>query len=300
MIELMHHLKEVEARRLFSKFKLPSIIEYMARELGYSEDQAYLRNAAMQMIKQLPQVEEMIRDGRLNLTNIAKARGLFTRKAKEGRHYSRAEKLELFESLSGKSTRDADKIIATIDPQALKYDKVRQVTADMVHFSFDARVATNEKVKRVKALYAHTHPNMSMDELLDMLCDVAIEQKFATSRKSSRQDPDSKAGVLRAVAERDMHKCVNCGSEFAPEFDHIIPKGKGGEDTFENLRLLCRNCNQRAAIVAYGLEKMEKFLRQAGVELPAGGQDFVPLRRPDSRGDPVPIKDFLEGQDLGS
>ena len=39
--------------------------------------------------------------------------------------------------------------------------------------------------------------------------------------------------------------------------DHRHPKGLGGSDHLENLRLLCRSCNQRAAIEIFGVEKTE-------------------------------------------
>ena len=35
-------------------------------------------------------------------------------------------------------------------------------------------------------------------------------------------------------------------------FDHIKPWALGGETSEENLRLLCRNCNQRESIERFG------------------------------------------------
>ena len=74
-----------------------------------------------------------------------------------------------------------------------------------------------------------------------------------------RQNPSSQAGIRREVFERDQ-TCTNCGSTYALEIDHRIAKALGGPSTRENLRLLCRNCNQRAAIETYGIGKMESLL----------------------------------------
>ena len=49
-----------------------------------------------------------------------------------------------------------------------------------------------------------------------------------------------------AVLKRDGYKCVACGvpaAERTLEVDHIHPVSKGGNDTLENLRALCRECN---------------------------------------------------------
>jgi len=50
--------------------------------------------------------------------------------------------------------------------------------------------------------------------------------------------------VKAAVHHRDKGKCQQCGYE-GPyiEYDHIIPRSKGGQNTVENVQILCRMCN---------------------------------------------------------
>jgi 5-methylcytosine-specific restriction endonuclease McrA len=51
--------------------------------------------------------------------------------------------------------------------------------------------------------------------------------------------------LRRAVFERDGGRCVECGSNFDLQYDHVLPVAHGGATTLENLQLLCADCNRR-------------------------------------------------------
>jgi hypothetical protein len=52
--------------------------------------------------------------------------------------------------------------------------------------------------------------------------------------------------VKAAVFHRDKGTCRQCGyiGEYI-EYDHVVPRSKGGQNTVENIQLLCRKCNLR-------------------------------------------------------
>lgn len=68
----------------------------------------------------------------------------------------------------------------------------------------------------------------------------------------------------RIVWQRANSQCENCKSYYALQIEHSFPKALGGTDDLENLKLLCRSCNQRRAIEMYGLGKMDKYLSPEG------------------------------------
>ena len=44
--------------------------------------------------------------------------------------------------------------------------------------------------------------------------------------------------------KRDGHECTYCGSKRNLTIDHIIPKSKGGQNTWMNLVTCCSSCNR--------------------------------------------------------
>jgi len=47
------------------------------------------------------------------------------------------------------------------------------------------------------------------------------------------------------IIRRDNHRCQFCGASSNLTIDHIIPKSRGGEDTWENLTTACIKCNNK-------------------------------------------------------
>ena len=143
-------------------------------------------------------------------------------------------------------------------------------------FRFEGSVELYDKIEQLKGLLAHKNPNHKMGDLFEMLCDLGIKEfmpkkKFAAPRAALPQNKPAPAiavsqSVRREVWHASSGKCEKCQSQHALEIDHRRPKGKGGPNTRENLRLLCRNCNQREAIKEYGVAKMENFLGKIRLE----------------------------------
>lgn len=92
---------------------------------------------------------------------------------------------------------------------------------------------------------------------------------------SARRVPVTRRGVLR----RDGHRCGYCGKA-ASTIDHILPRSRGGADSWENLVACCLRCNN---------VKSDRTPREMGWELrmtprPPRGTSW--LVRGAERGDP--------------
>lgn len=51
----------------------------------------------------------------------------------------------------------------------------------------------------------------------------------------------SRKNILR----RDNHRCQYCGITSNLTVDHVVPKSRGGEDSWENLTTACVKCNNK-------------------------------------------------------
>lgn len=60
------------------------------------------------------------------------------------------------------------------------------------------------------------------------------------------------------IVKRDSGRCQYCGTSENLTIDHVIPKSKGGKDTWENLVTACTVCNHR---------KGNRTPREAGMPL---------------------------------
>lgn len=54
--------------------------------------------------------------------------------------------------------------------------------------------------------------------------------------------------VRRFVWKRDQGRCVACGATADLQYDHLIPRSKGGNGSAENIQLLCGPCNRQKSV----------------------------------------------------
>jgi hypothetical protein len=229
LVKVLHHLREIDRRKLFSTLKFGSLYEYATKRLGYSEDQAYRRISAMRLLREIPELEEKISSGSLSLTNLGLAQTFFKREQKSlNDKVSRSLKIEVLKKLEDKSKRDAEKVIINLSPETpFISEKVRTISNDRVEIKFTANYHLNEKIKVIKGLLAHSHPHITLEELFDKLCDIGVEKLTAPARIERK---GSTASLLRKV--RAKGECENCGSRHGLEIDHIKPLGFGGASPF--------------------------------------------------------------------
>ena len=185
-------------------------------------------------------------------------------------------------------------------PTTVAPEKERPLSEQLVELKLAIPKSTLEKIYRLRGLRAHRTPHLSTAELLDQLCDLALKHwnpgvgdakinevtkeqgtngevtksgagnknnELLRSESTKESEPNSKSfsrsiptRTVRQVWRRDRSECKLCGSQHALQVDHVHPWAWGGNNDENNLRLLCRSCNQRQAIKKMGMKKMARYL----------------------------------------
>jgi 5-methylcytosine-specific restriction endonuclease McrA len=338
---ILHHLLEVNRRRLFSKYHCKSLHDYACKKYGYSEREAGLRITAMYLLKDVPQATRQIEEGSVSLTNLVQAQVHFRKEAKENIDRTAVEKLELITKLENCSKTEAQQVIADEAETLFRAGGVSVPLSRDENMPFRPSAQLKAKLRRLREVKTHA----SLEDLIEEMTDLALgawdpleKAKRAVARKAKKETmlggpqqnetqtqiqkemrtknrvaqglnktqekfstPESKrcVEVHNGVAEkndsrpscgierksrcgqkrpryiqmkvrhdlqlRDQAKCVNCGSRKNLEPDHVQDFARGGSNEIENLRLLCRSCNQRHAIESYGLKKMSSYLKSRAI-----------------------------------
>ena len=76
----------------------------------------------------------------------------------------------------------------------------------------------------------------------------------------------------RNIYHRDANTCQYCGRKFPTSelsLDHVIPRSRGGGDTWENLVCACTNCNARKADKTPAEARMALIRKPRALKAPA-------------------------------
>jgi len=286
LIEVLHHLKEVDHRKLYLEIGFPSLWAYMTIDLKFSEAAAQRRIEAMRAIRELPVLEEKISSGALSISNVAKIQTILRQdKKKTGQTTQTAEKLRLFESLEHKSQKEADFFLASEFPDALKIKesvKIKSETENELRLSVSNEF--RKKLDLAKSLISHKNPNASLVETIEAALDILISKKDLAREPAQKANPQKKsspeqsakpahqslhsppqpplrrlkrlaipAKVKREIWQNAKGQCEfatahrRCESRYQLEVDHQMPVAFGGGNEIENLRLYCRDHNRYEA-----------------------------------------------------
>ncbi len=200
-LEVIELLTEVARRRLHLKSGFESLHQYCVKELKYSDGCAARRIKAMKLVESAPEVAKAIGTGALNLTSASQLQRVFEYKSKKREPFSRQEKLELINKVQNQSTRQVERIMAEVAPEAVATtEKVKPVGNGLTKLEIFVDDELLKKLERLKSLTSHK--NKSFKNLIGSLVEQELkridpEQKKLRHRHSTRQSPPPQASTLQ-------------------------------------------------------------------------------------------------------
>jgi hypothetical protein len=105
--DLVAHIAEVDARRLYAREAAPSMFAYCTDVLHLSEPEAYLRIAVARASRQHPMLLTVLAEGRLHLSGIAKLAPHLTPENRE----------TLLKRAVHRSKREIEELVAELAPR---------------------------------------------------------------------------------------------------------------------------------------------------------------------------------------
>ena len=198
-IEILWHFREIETRMAYIEAGCTSLFVYATKILKYSEAAAYRRISAMKMLRDNPEIADLVRDGKLSVTTVSQVEGFLKfEKIQNKKSYSREEKQSLLARVQEKSTRqverelviESQKITANT-PHAKPWVRIRAESNRLVgekhlEITFTAEKALCQKLERVRDVAAHRlGRDGTYAALFDLMAEITLE-KIDPMRKALR------------------------------------------------------------------------------------------------------------------
>jgi hypothetical protein len=300
--DLLVHLGEIDARKLYLDRAFPSMFAFCTHELGFSEGAAYNRILVARAARRLPAVIDAARSGVVHLAGLRLL----------APHLTTENHLDLLQRAAGRSKEEIALLVAALAPrpsmpatlrklpdrptaQTLRLveaspqpDLPRPPAAAVVPIAeetYKLQMSISrefrEEVREAQALLRHRVPDGDLAKIfrtaLKLLVTEVKKERFAVGRKArstakgvetgSRHVPDA---IKRAVYQRDGGRCAftdergrRCEERGALELDHLEGFARTHRHDVDSLRLLCRAHNQHAADSLYGSAFMDAARHRA-------------------------------------
>ena len=262
--DILIYIDEVSHRRIHLAAGFSSIYKFLREKFRYSKDESYARVRAAQTFFLNPKIEKALRENKTCITYLMQAQVAFNREDKRLKAINQPKlsfqtKREVLNRII--ENREAKRTLATAFPSLQKdFNSEKPVTAELTVYQFSLDKEAAEKLKRVKELNSHTVPDGNLSDLVSHLLTEFLKRhdqkpkKPADQTKTQNQRKHISIHTKRELHENAHHQCeftssngTRCAETFGLQIEHTVPIARGGTDSYDNLKILCREHNRYAA-----------------------------------------------------
>ena len=240
--EILVLINAAEERDLPRERGFPSTFEWLTRGLGYSNAAAYRRLQAAKLIRTLPEVQDKLATGELNLTTVAQAQGAIKAQEKiSGEKMAAAAQAAIVTAIENQTSAEAERTLLELLPETAKVvnqERTTRLTAEQSRLTLNFSEEDLKNLAWARDYLSHAMPNAANGELLSRVLKEFVDRHSASAAEAKRTKAQHKACEYKDETTGQV-----CGSTYQVEEDHIVPLALGGPDTPENKRCLCRGHN---------------------------------------------------------
>jgi hypothetical protein len=244
--ELVAHLGEMDARKLYLSHATSSLFGYCVERLGFSEDEACRRVEVARLARRFSCIYGRIERGEVTLSVLGRLKPVLTEQ----------NATELLDAVSRKTVREAERVIAAWFPKPDVPDSIRKLpekkvvspeptqcpapmptlapklqlepaprppdrgrleplSAERIQVKFTASKQLEDKLTLARELMSHSNPRGDLatviEAALDLLIADRMKHKFGQTKRKSKPRPAKRTHVTNAtrreVVARDGLQC---------------------------------------------------------------------------------------------
>jgi 5-methylcytosine-specific restriction endonuclease McrA len=185
---ILLHLKEISLRRVYAKRGFPNLREMLIKHFRQSETAANQRLKSLELMLDVPVVEERLISGDLNMSTVAMAQRQIKREEKlTGKEISKEKKAEIVESITNKTMANAEIELFKLLPETASHPETyeRRVSEHATRLNLTVPNDVMEMLIRLKEIWAHVDPTMDHVEVIRRSFKITLQKVDPAQRKTS-------------------------------------------------------------------------------------------------------------------
>ncbi len=282
-------IAEIDSRKLYLERAYPSLFEYLVKVFGYSPSAAVRRIESARLLREVPEIAIKIEEGSLNLSQLSQVQqAIRIRQKQESRKVQTEEKRDLLKKIENMTQNQTELILAkelNLPVITEEKERIHQNGSVTLTITFSKeQVAILEKASD---LMSHTLPDHQWVDVITALAENEIQRRTQIKRErpnvkkcevqrtiseSKNSDKRLTSPGLRKAIKPNLRKTIFkndrccqfkdpltnkiCGSVRFLEIDHIQPIWAGGDNSADNLRILCSQHNKFKYVKESGLHPL--------------------------------------------
>ncbi|MGE3973782.1 MAG: HNH endonuclease [Bdellovibrionales bacterium] len=234
--DLIDILQQVDEHRVYLKHHCKSLYDYATTVLKLSESVASNFITVARKSKEVPALKQAIQAGNLTVSKARKITPIL----------NKANQVEWLKMAIELPKAKLEQQVAKASPKEATPERMKFVSEERLSLQMGISEKLQQKLKRAQELESQRQQkHVSLEETLEALLNLYLEKKDPV-QKAQKLQHRANFSVPGHIQLRDQGQCTHrnqkgerCTERKWLHTHHVIPKSKGGQDTFENLTTLC-------------------------------------------------------------